>query len=499
MIEWRKKVIEFMLISAPNAKAILDLAKEYGVEDPKIKIEGMNCIFCGLCARMCQERIGARAIPVSAEVFRSEEKCLRCGACAFICPTKAIKPEEFDPKAISIPFEFEVGMKSRPPIYIPFPQAVPNLPVLDRERCVHFLTGKCEICKDLCEAKAIDFEQTDEVVEVKVGSIILATGYDQFDPSVIPEYGYGRYENVITGLEFERLSNAAGPTAGQILLKNGRPPRSVAIIHCVGSRDKNFHPYCSRVCCMYALKFAHLIREKTDAEVYQMYIDMRCFGEGYEEFYERVGTEDGVNFIRGKASQVTDQALNEEEEGKLIVCVEDTLLGSFMRVPVEMVILCTALEPRANAEEVARLFSIGRRADGFFLERHVKLAPIATMTEGLFIAGCCECPKDIPDTVAQAKAAACDVLSLLARGKVEIEPIVASVDEEVCSGCGLCGMVCQYGAPSLAELKRVTVVNQALCKGCGACAVTCPSGAMNLSHFTRRQMLEEVEALTWSR
>jgi len=356
---------------------------------------------------------------------------------------------------------------------------------------------ECRECERRCEPGAINYEMKDETIQVEVGSIILATGYDQFDPSGIPEYGYGRYENVITGLEFERLSNAAGPTAGQILLKNGRPPRSVAIIHCVGSRDKNFHEYCSRVCCMYALKFAHLIREKTDAEVFQLYIDMRCFGEGYEEFYERVGTEDGVNFIRGKASRVTDQALNEEEEGKLIVCVEDTLLGSFMRVPVEMVILCTALEPRANTDEVARLFSIGRRADGFFLERHVKLAPIATMTEGLFIAGCCEGPRDIPDTVAQAKAAASDVLSLLARGKVEIEPIVASVDGEVCAGCGLCEKICPYGAPSLAEPERVTVVNKALCKGCGACAVTCPSGAMNLSHFTRRQILEEVEALTY--
>ncbi|MCL0050838.1 4Fe-4S dicluster domain-containing protein, partial [Dehalococcoidia bacterium] len=356
---------------------------------------------------------------------------------------------------------------------------------------------ECRECKRRCDAGAINYEMKDEVIEVEVGNIILATGYEQFDPSVIPEYGYGRYENVITGLEFERLSNAAGPTAGQILLKNGRPPRSVAIIHCVGSRDKNFHQYCSRVCCMYALKFAHLIREKTDAEVYQLYIDMRCFGEGYEEFYERVGTEDGVNFIRGKASRVTDQALNEEEEGKLIVCVEDTLLGSFMRVPVEMVILCTALEPRANTGEMARLFSIGQRADGFFLERHVKLAPIATMTEGLFIAGCCEGPRDIPDTVAQAKAAASDVLSLLARGKVEIEPIVASVDEEVCAGCGLCEKICSYSAPSIDKLRRVTVVNQALCKGCGACAVTCPSGAMSLSHFTHRQILEEVEALVY--
>jgi heterodisulfide reductase subunit A len=330
---------------------------------------------------------------------------------------------------------------------------------------------------------------------VEVGSIILATGYEQFDPSVISQYGYGRYDNIITGLEFERLSNAAGPTEGQIQLKNGQPPKSVAIVHCVGSRDKNFHEYCSRVCCMYGLKFAHLIKDQTNADVYQMYIDMRCFGEGYEEFYERLSTEDGIMFIRGKASQVTDRALTDEEKGKLIVCVEDTLLGNFIRVPVDMVILCNALEPRADTEQIAKVFSIGLRGDGFFMERHVKLDPISTLNDGIFIAGCCEGPKDIPDTVAQAKAAASEVLSLLARGTVEIEPIVASVDDKFCSGCELCEKMCPYGALSLAEPEGVMVVNQALCKGCGSCAVICPSEAISLSHFTRLQILGQVEAL----
>jgi heterodisulfide reductase subunit A len=248
---------------------------------------------------------------------------------------------------------------------------------------------------------------------------------------------------------------------------------------------------------MYALKFAHLIREKTKAEVYQMYIDMRCFGEGYEEFYERVSTQDGVKFIRGKVSRVTDQALSDEEKGKLVVCVEDTLLGSVIRVPVDMVILSIALQARADADKVAKLFSIGRRADGFFMERHVKLEPIATLTEGVFIAGCCESPKDIPDTVAQAKGAAAEVLSLLARGRVEIEPIIAFVDEEVCSGCGLCAKVCPFGALSLSDKERLMLVNRALCKGCGACAGICPSSAISLSHFTPRQILEQVEALSY--
>jgi len=355
----------------------------------------------------------------------------------------------------------------------------------------------CHECEQWCDPNAIDFSQQDQFIEIQVGSVIVATGYDSFDPGIISQYGYGRYDNVITGLEFERLSNAAGPTGGQILLKNGQLPQSVAIIHCVGSRDKNFHEYCSRVCCMYGLKFAHLIREKTKAEVYQMYIDMRCFGEGYEEFYERVGTQDEVKFIRGKVSRVTDQALTEEEKGKLVACVEDTLLGSFIRVPVDMVILCTALQARADAEKVAKLLSIGRRADGFFMERHVKLDPIATLTDGIFVAGCCQSPKDIPDTVAQAKGAASEVLSLLAQGKVEIEPIIAFVDEEVCSGCGLCEKMCPYGALSLNSLERVMTVNRVLCKGCGACAGTCPSGAILLSHFTPRQVLDEVEALTY--
>jgi len=416
--------------------------------------------------------------------YVDEEKCNGCGVCQTKCPWK-------------VDSEFDAGLGKRKAIYTPFPQAVPNIPVIDKEHCVYFLKGTCLACEKFCEAKAIDFEQKDQILEIEVGSIILATGYDAFDPSVISQYGYRKYDNVITGLEFERLSNAAGPSGGQIRLKNGQPPQSVAIVHCVGSRDKNFHEYCSRVCCMYALKFAHLIREKTKAEVYQMYIDMRCFGEGYEEFYERVSTQDGVKFIRGKVSRVTDQALSDEEKGRLVVCVEDTLLGSVIRVPVDMVILSIALQARADADKVAKLFSIGRRADGFFMERHIKLEPIATLTDGVFIAGCCESPKDIPDTVAQAKGAAAEVLSLLARHKVEIEPIIAFVDEEVCSGCGLCAKVCPFGALSLSGKERLMLVNRALCKGCGACAGICPSSAISLSHFTPRQILEQVEALTY--
>ena len=254
------------------------------------------------------------------------------------------------------------------------------------------------------------------LIEVSVGAVILATGYDVFDPSVITLYGYKEYDNIFTSLEFERMCSATGPTGGQILLKNGKPPESVAIIHCVGSRDKNYHEYCSRVCCMAALNCSHLIMEKTNAQVYQMYIDMRCVGEGHEEFYNRL-SEEGVNFIRGKVAKVTDHALTEEEKGKLIVCVEDTLAGGILRVPVDMVILCVAIEPRADAEKIANLFSINRRKDGFFMERHAMLEPIATPVDGIFIAGCCHSPKDIADTVAQAKAAASEILILLSQGK----------------------------------------------------------------------------------
>lgn len=370
----------------------------------------------------------------------------------------------------------------------------------EAERCLASMVEgcfECGECKQVCEAKAIDFEQTDQIVELEVGSIIVATGYDQFDSSVIPQYGYKRYANVLTGLEFERLTCAAGPTEGKILLKDGRPPESVAIVHCVGSRDQNYHEYCSRVCCMYGLKYAHLIKELANAEVYEFYIDMRCFGEGYEEFYKRV-SEEGVNFIRGKVAKITDEAVIDEEKGKLIVVSEDTLLGKMIRVPVDMVILCSALEARSDAENVARLFNLNRRADGFFLERHVKLDPVATPTDGIFIAGCCEAPRDIPDTVAQAEAAAAKVLSLISKGTVTLEAAISTVDEAICHGCGRCEEVCTFSAPKVISKdgNLVSSINEALCKGCGACAVVCPTGAITIRHFTPDEILAQVAALT---
>ncbi len=413
--------------------------------------------------------------------YVDEDKCTGCNVCIQKCPFKADS-------------EFDEGLAKRKAIYTPFPQAVPNIPVIDTEHCAYFLRGKCRACEKFCEGKAIDFEQKDKLIEAEVGGIIVATGYDAFAPKVITQYGYGRYDNIFTALQFERMCNASGPTAGKIVLKDGSAPKSVAIIHCVGSRDTNYHKYCSRVCCMYALKYSHLIKEKTEADVYQMYIDMRCFGKGYEEFYERLSNE-GVNFIRGKVAEVTDRAINDEEKGKLIVVGEDTLLGTIIRVPVDMVILATALEPRADVEAVARLFNISRSADGFFLERHPKLDPVATTTGGVFVVGCCQGPKDIPDTVAQASAAAARLLAMISKGKVEVEAAVATIDEKLCSGCRICQLLCPYKAISFNEEKEVSEVNEALCKGCGVCVAACPSGAIAGKHFTTKQIMAEIEGV----
>jgi len=413
--------------------------------------------------------------------YVNEDKCNGCGVCVTKCPWKADS-------------EFDLGLGQRKAIYTPFAQAVPNIPVIDTEHCAYFLKGTCRACEKFCELGAIDFEQVDQIVEVEVGNIIIATGYDAFDPTPITQYGYGRFDNVYTGLEFERICNAVGPTSGKIVLKDGSEPKSVAILHCVGSRDQNYHEYCSRVCCMYALKYSHLIKERTDAEVYQMYIDMRCFGKAYEEFYKRL-SEEGVNFIRGKAAEVTDRAINEDEEGKLIVCGEDTLLSKTIRVPVDMVILATALEPRADATEVAKLFGITKSADGFFLERHPKLDPVATMTDGVFIAGCCQGPKDIPDTVAQASAAATRVLALISKGRVELEAATAVIDEEKCSGCRICNLLCPYSAISFIEDEKVSRINEALCKGCGTCVAACPSVAITHKQFTTEEITAEIEGV----
>ncbi|MFH1132453.1 MAG: FAD-dependent oxidoreductase, partial [Pseudomonadota bacterium] len=374
----------------------------------------------------------------------------------------------------------------------------------EASRCISCGTcSECMLCVSNCKAEAIDHSMKDEVVDLEVGSVIVATGFDVLDPTPLTHFGYGTYPNVFTNLEFERLSNATGPTSGKLLMRDPEDrfkftdkPESVAILHCVGSRDINYHKYCSRTCCMYALKYAHLLKDKVghDVQVYNFYIDMRCFGKGYEEFYQRVQSE-GVRMIRGKATLVTDRSENEEEEGKLVVVAEDTLSRNLLRVPVDMVILCTAMEPRKETLDVARTFGITIGSDGFFLEEHPKLEPVSTATAGVFLAGACQAPKDIPDTVAQAKAAASMAQALTSLGEVEVQPMISGIDADICIGCQVCIGLCPYSAIEFDLRRGVSVVNDAVCKGCGSCAAYCPSGAAKIKHFSDRQIFAEIEGL----
>lgn len=413
------------------------------------------------------------------------ELCTGCGDCWERCPAKVVDNV------------YEAGLGYRTAVYRPFPQAVPKYPVIDRESCIYYQKGTCKACEKFCPTGAISFDQEDEIVVLEVGNIILATGYDLFDCRQIPQYGYGRLANVFTSLEFERMTNASGPTGGKVLLRDGiTSPESVAIVHCVGSRDKNYNAYCSSICCMASLKFSHLVKEKLGAEVYSFYIDMRTPSKNYEEFYNRL-MEEGVNFIRGRVAEVTDAARMEGEAGKLIVQAEDTLIGKQRRIPVDMVILMGAMEPRHDAVEVSHQFGIGCSMAGFFTERHPKLDPVATMSDGVFIAGVCQGPKDIPATVGQGAAAAARVLTLIGQGEVEVEPIRARIDEERCSGCRVCNNMCPYDAIDWIDDLGVSRVNPALCKGCGTCVAACPSQVIEGQHFTFDSLMSQIEGVLY--
>jgi len=364
----------------------------------------------------------------------------------------------------------------------------------EAKRCLNCgVCSECMECLNACDVGAINQDMEEETIEVEVGNIIIATGYDTFDPTPLYQYGYGRLDNVLTALEFERMINASGPTAGEVLLKDGSHPKTVGIIHCVGSRDEKYHEYCSQVCCMYSMKLSHLIREHVPGtQVYEFYIDLRCVGKAFEEFYNRV-LDEGTMFVRGRPGEVTDIAETLEEEGKLIIVGEDTLIGRQRRVPVDMVVLSTALQPREDASEVARLFSISRSADGFFLEKHPKLDPVATMSDGIFVVGCCQSPKDIPNSVVQASAAAARALAMISAGSIEIEAATAEIDEELCSGCKTCSDLCPFHAISFDDEKQVSIINETLCKGCGVCVAACPSGAIKGKHFTAEELMAEIE------
>ncbi|MGD0878137.1 MAG: CoB--CoM heterodisulfide reductase iron-sulfur subunit A family protein [Anaerolineales bacterium] len=411
------------------------------------------------------------------------EDCTGCGICWEKCPKKVIDDK------------FEAGLGYRKAVYTPFPQAVPKYPVIDDINCTYYIKGTCKACEKFCPTNAIDFNQKDEIITVEVGNIILATGWDLFDARRVPNYGYGRLANVFTNMEFERLSNSAGPTGGNIVLRDGKTtPKSVGIIHCVGSRDKNYNNYCSAICCMQSLKFAHLVHEKTGATVYNFYIDIRTPAKAYDEFYQRI-IEEGTLFVRGKVAEVTDAARNPGEEGKLIVQVEDTLVGKQRRIPVDMVILSAGLEPRFDSKAVAKTFGISCSADGWFIERHPKLDPVATMTEGVYIAGCVQGPKDIPASVVQGAAAAARILGKIQQKEIALEPVRATINEEQCSGCRICNTLCPFNAILFHEDKKVSEVNPALCQGCGTCVAACPAGAISGTGFSNEQILSQIDGL----
>ena len=425
------------------------------------------------------------------------DKCTGCGDCAEACRL-----------AGRIPSEFDESIGNRSAVYLPFPQAVPAVYTVDPERCLQLSKGKCgkegPKCAETCQAKAIDFEQQDEIVEVEIGTIIVATGFDIFDANRKPEYGYADNDNVLTGLEFERLVSASGPTGGKIILgrdkkgEGGYEPSRVAFIHCVGSRDETVgNEYCSRVCCMYLAKQAHLIKDKLpDADITVFYMDVRAFGKGFEEFYDRVRRE-GIRYVRGNPSEIYRKG----DDHTLVVEVEDTLTGTPLEHEADLVVLGVGLEPRRDVREIIDLFKLSQSTDRFFLEAHPKLRPVDTASDGIYLAGCCQGPKDIPDTVAQAKGAASSALILMASGKVKVEAQVSVVSPDECRGCGFCIEVCPFGAIELVDENRmgnivqVALVNEALCKGCGSCAAACLSGAIQPKSFKDEQILPQIAVL----
>lgn len=408
--------------------------------------------------------------------------CNGCGMCIQKCPAK-------------VPDEFTRGLATRKAIFIPFPQAVPNTPRIDPDACFYFKKGICRVCEKVCELNAIDFEQEESFEEIEVGAIVVATGFELYDVKKIPEYGGGELPDVVDGLQFEQLLAPAGPTNGVPRRpSDGEVPKRVVFIQCVRSRDpEHGMAYCSRFCCMYTGKQAMLYKHAVpDGEAYVFYIDIRSNGKGYEEFIERAKDEDGVVYIRGKVARVVPAS-----DGKrLEVWGADTLSGRELKIDADMVVLATAAVPSEKAIELAAKLHLQMDEYGWLKEAHLKLRPQETVTAGMFIAGAAQFPKDITDTVAQASAAASKVAELFSHDVITREPIIASVDEEICSGCGYCEENCAYDAIKLHPKKKIAQVNEALCTGCGACTVACPSGAVQLKNFIRHQILDMVDTLS---
>ncbi len=416
------------------------------------------------------------------------DACIGCNRCTEACPVSGPK------SPLKVESEWNLGLNLRKAIYLPFSQALPQLWTIDADHCYYFQRNHtCGICAKVCPANAIDFTQKPEEVQVEVGAVVVATGYRPFDAGQVAQYGYGKYADVYHGLQVERLLSSTGPTGGKLLKKDGTPPTSVGIIHCVGSRDEKYKSYCSRVCCMSSLKYAHLIRERTGARVYNFYMDMRANGKGYEEFYQRVASEQ-VGFVRGKPSRVTDVAESPEEEGKLVIVVEDTLAGVNLRVPVDMVVLSTAMEP-GDVDGLLAQLHLDKTADGFVKEYHLKINPTETAVKGVFVAGCAQSPKDITDTIAQASGAAMSASLFLGGGEMTLNPLVAEVNAELCRACDRCTEVCEFDAVHVDPDSLVAVIDETACEGCGKCTVVCPTGAIRVRQFTKPQIVASIDAL----
>ena len=419
-------------------------------------------------------------------------KCTGCGACTEKCPSK------------KTPNEFNMGLDNRPAIYIPFAQAVPKLAVIDRDSCIHFKTGKCGLCVRTCGAGAINYDQKEEFITKEYGAIVVATGYNQIKPVKFDEYLYSQSKDVVTSLEFERIMNAAGPTKGQLVCpSDGRHPKKIVFVQCVGSRGDSCRDksYCSKICCMYTAKHAMLIRDKyPDTNVTVFYIDVRTPGKNFDEFYRRAVEQYGVNYIKGQVGKVIPQP-----DGSLLVQGSDLIDNKQILKKADMVVLATAIEPNPDVRKIATMLTASIDTNNFLTEAHAKLRPVESPTAGIFLSGVCQGPKDIPETVAQAGAAAVKAIGLLAKDKLTTNPCTAKSDELLCNGCSTCANVCPYGAISyedkqvndhgIRETRRVAVVNTALCQGCGACTVACPSGAMDLQGFSNRQIIAEVDAI----
>ena len=425
--------------------------------------------------------------------FVDETKCTGCGLCTEKCPQK------------KVPNLFNLGMDNRRAIYIPFAQAVPKVATIDADYCNMLKNGKCGVCAKVCTAGAINYDQKDEFIEEKYGAIVVATGYNPIKLDKYDEFAYSQSKDVITSLEFERLTNAAGPTSGTLLRpSDGKHPHTIVFVQCVGSRcdDSKGKSYCSKICCMYTAKHAMLTREKyPDTDVYVFYIDVRTPGKNFDEFYRRAVEQYGVHYIKGMVGKVTPKA-----DGTLDVQASDLISNEQLHIDADLVVLAAAIEPDKSARPLATMLTTSMDTNDFFTEAHAKLRPVESPTAGIFLSGACQGPKDIPETVAQAGAAASKAIGLLCKNSITCNPCVAHSDELMCNGCSSCEKVCPYGAISYEDkefrmpdrttkIRRVASVNPAVCQGCGACTVACPSGAMDLNGFSNRQIMAEVDAI----